>query len=247
MRGFQTGGAPSVLLVHGAFADAASWAGVIAELREAGVDDVVAPANPLRALSSDAAYLASVVAHVDGPVLLVGHCYGGAVVTVAGAAAENVVGIVYVAGFALEQGESCADVSKRFPDTLLGRSLRPAAYRERDVAEAIELYLRLDAFQACFAGDLGADVAGVLARTQRPVTAEAVEGRAAAAAWRTLPTRYVVAARDRALDPAAQRFMAARAGATTVEADASHAILTSHPEVVAEQIALAARLPARAR
>src|SRR5688572_28754526 len=119
MRDFQPGSTPTVLLVHGAFGDGSGWAGVVTQLRLAGLDDVIATANPLRSLACDSVYLTSVAALVDGPVLLVGHAYGGAVITVAGAAAPNVVGLVYDAGFALEAGESCADVSARFPDTLL--------------------------------------------------------------------------------------------------------------------------------
>src|SRR4051794_4063392 len=113
---------PTVVLVHGAFADASSWSGVIRELLSVDVK-VVAPANPLRALASDAAYVASVVRAVRGPVLLVGHSYGGAVITAAAGAADNVVGLVYVAALTLEEGESAADVLSRFPETQLGPAL----------------------------------------------------------------------------------------------------------------------------
>jgi pimeloyl-ACP methyl ester carboxylesterase len=236
-----------VLLVHGAFADASSWAGVLARLQTAGVD-AVAPANPLRGLSADAHYIASVAEEIDGPTMLVGHSYGGAVTTVAAALAGNVVGLVYVTGFALDKGESVLDVSARFPESPLVAALRPAVCSDGDGGSIVELYIDRDAFPAVFAADLSAPVAAVAAATQRPIAAAALEERASAAAWKTLQCWYVVATADRVIHPDAQRFMAARAAARPLEVDASHAIATSQPTLIANQIheaALATRRTGR--
>jgi pimeloyl-ACP methyl ester carboxylesterase len=224
-----------VLLVHGAFADASSWAGVIAQLQTAGID-TVAPANPLRGLGADARYIASVAEEIDGPTLLVGHSYGGAVTTVAAALAGNVLGLVYVTAFALDEGESALDVSARFPECPLTRALRPTVCPDGDGQSIVELSIDRDAFPRVFAGDLSARVAAVAAATQRPIAAAALEERAPAAAWKTLQCWYVVATADRVLHPDAQRFMAARAAARPLEVDASHAVATSQPELVADLI-----------
>jgi pimeloyl-ACP methyl ester carboxylesterase len=235
----RNGSTPTVLLVHGPFADTSSWAGVIAQLQTAGID-AVAPANPLRGLSADARYIASVAEEIDGPTMLVGHCYGGAVITVAAALAGNVVGLVYVTAFALDEGESVLDLSARFPESLLTAALRPAVCPDRDDQSIVELYIDRGAFPRVFAADLSATVAAVAAATQRPIVAAALEERASAAAWKTLQCWYVVATADRVIDPDAQRFMAARATARPLEVDASHAVATSDPELVADLIQEAA-------
>jgi pimeloyl-ACP methyl ester carboxylesterase len=228
-----------VLLVHGAFAGASLWAGVIPALLAAGID-VIAPANPLRGLATDAAYVAGMAAEIDGPVLLVGHSYGGAVITAAGARAGNTVGLVYIAAFALDEGESIVDLIGRFPPSRLGPSLRPATYVNDCGEPAVELYIKHDGFRDVFASDLRAEVAAVLAVTQRPIAAVGLEERAQAAAWKTLPSWYAVATEDRAIHPDAQRFMAQRAGAHTIEIHASHAVALSQPAVVAGLIHAAA-------
>lgn len=244
-RESRNGSTPTVLLVHGAFADASSWSGVIAVLQSLSID-VIAPANPLRGLPSDARYIASVADEIDGPTVLVGHAYGGAVITVAGSVAGNVAGLVYVSGFALDAGESILDLSARFPESLLASVLRPAVFADRDGESAVELYVDREAYPRLFAGDLPAPVAAIAASTQRPITQAGFEDRASAAAWRTLPSWYVLATADRAITPDAQRFMAIRAGATTVEVDASHAVAASQPDVVADQIRVAALSARRA-
>lgn len=231
--------APTVVLVHGAFSDASSWSGVIAELQAAEID-VTAPANPLRGLAGDAGYVARVAGAIDGPVLLAGHCYGGAVITAAAAMAPNVVGLVYVAAYALDAGESCLDVTERFPDSGLALALRPAAFPNGGSGHAIELYLKRDSFPAVFAADLPERVAAAAAVAQRPIAAAAFEERAPAAGWRTVPSSYLVASADQAIDPAAQRFMAWRARADTIEVAASHAVLLSQPAAVAAVIRSAA-------
>ncbi|MER5804678.1 MULTISPECIES: alpha/beta fold hydrolase [Streptomyces] len=231
---------PTALLVHGAFADAASWSGVITELQNHGIP-VVAPPNPLRSLASDAAYIASVAAQIDGPVVLVGHSYGGAVITVAGTA-ENVVGLVFVAAYVLEEGESLGELQGRFPDSPLGSSLKQATYPVEGGDPAVEVTIVPEAFPAVFAADVPADVTKVLAVAQRPLAAGAFTETATAAAWKTRPSWALVAAADQAINPEVERFGAKRAGATILEVEgASHAVAVSRPKVVAELIRDAVR------
>ncbi|MEU2743706.1 alpha/beta hydrolase [Streptomyces sp. NPDC007095] len=231
---------PTALLVHGAFADAASWSGVIAELQNHGIP-VVAPPNPLRSLASDAAYIASVAAQIDGPVVLVGHSYGGAVITVAGTV-ENVVGLVFVAAYVLEEGESLGELQGRFPDSPLGSSLRQATYPVEGGDPAVEVTIVPEAFPSVFAADVPADVTKVLAVAQRPLAAGAFTETATAAAWKTKPSWALVAAADQAINPEVERFGAKRAGATILEVEgASHAVAVSRPKLVAELIRDAVR------
>jgi pimeloyl-ACP methyl ester carboxylesterase len=244
-RAFVNGSTPTVLLVHDAFTDASSWAGVIAELHQAGIG-VMAPANPLRGLASDASYLAGTVGTIDGPVVLVGHSYGGVVITQAGALVDNIVGLVYVAALALAEGESILDLTGRYPDTLLSRALRPASFPLGEAGRGVELYLTTDRYRAVIAADLPEHLAAVAAVTQRPVAVAAFEEGPTVAAWRSLPSWFVIATADQAIHPDAQRFTADRAGADTIEVDASHSITRSRPAAVAEHIraaAISARAP----
>ncbi|MEU6092033.1 alpha/beta hydrolase [Streptomyces sp. NPDC047085] len=231
---------PTVVLVHGAFADAASWSGVIEELQRHDIP-VIAPPNPLRGLASDAAYVASVAAQIDGPVVLVGHSYGGALITVAGTT-ENVVGLVYVAAYVLEEGESLGELQGRFPLSPLVSNLKQWTYPVADGDPAVEVTIAADAFPAVFAADVPADVTKVLAVAQRPLAAAAFEERASAAAWKTKPSWALVAGADTAINPEVERFGAKRAGATVVEIEgASHAVAVSQPKQVAELIREAVR------
>ncbi|MEW2485560.1 alpha/beta hydrolase [Streptomyces sp. NPDC048411] len=226
---------PTAVLVHGAFADAASWTGVIAELQNHGVP-VVAPPNPLRGLVSDAAYIASVAAQIDGPVVLVGHSYGGALISVAGAA-ENVVGLVYIAAYVTEEGESLGELQGRFPLSPLVSNLKETTYPVEGAEPGVEVTIKAEAFGDIFAADVPAPVTKVLAVTQRPLSASAFTETASAAAWKTKPSWALVAGADRAINPEVQRFGAKRAGATIVEIEgASHAVAVSRPEEVAELI-----------
>jgi pimeloyl-ACP methyl ester carboxylesterase len=228
---------PTVVLVHGGFADASFWTPVIERLQARGLP-VLAPPNPLRGLASDAEYIASFVNQIDGPVLLVGHSYGGAVISVAGAAAENAIGLVYVAAFILDEGESFGEVFAGFPPTLLGDALRPSTYPLPDGGTAAELTIAPELYRSAFAADLPAEVTEVLAVMQRPFAA-IFDDRAQAAAWKTLPSWAVVATADNAIHPDAERHMARRAGAETVEVDASHSIALSQPDAVTELIVTA--------
>ncbi|WP_030740968.1 alpha/beta fold hydrolase [Streptomyces sp. NRRL S-31] len=231
---------PTVVLVHGAFADAASWSGVIAELQSDGIP-VIAPPNPLRGLASDAAYVASVAAQIDGPVILVGHSYGGALITVAGTT-ENVVGLVYVAAYALQEGESLGELQGRYPLSPLVSNLKEWTYPVADGGTAVEVTIAEDAFPSVFAADVPAEVTKVLAAAQRPLAAAAFEETAAAAAWQTKPSWALVAAADNAINPEVERFGAKRAGATIVEVEgASHAVAVSQPKAVADLIREAVR------
>ncbi|GHA29804.1 alpha/beta hydrolase [Streptomyces canarius] len=226
--------------MHGAFADAASWSGVIEELQSHGVP-VIAPPNPLRGLASDAAYVASVASQIDGPVVLVGHSYGGALITVAGTT-ENVVGLVYVAAYALEEGESLGELQGRFPLSPLVSNLKQWTYPVPGGEPAVEVTIAEDAFPSVFAADVPVEVTKILAAAQRPLAAAAFEEKAPAAAWKTKPSWALVAGADNAINPEVERFGAKRAGATIVEIEgASHAVAVSQPKAVAELIRDAVR------
>jgi pimeloyl-ACP methyl ester carboxylesterase len=225
---------PTVVLVHGGFADASFWVPVIEELQAHDVP-VLAPPNPLRGLAPDSEYIASFVNQLDGPVLLVGHSYGGAVISVAGASAPNAVGLVYVAAFALDEGESFGEIFGEFGDTPLVGAVRPSNYPTADGETAVELTIAPELYQEAFAADLSEDAVRVLAVSQRPFAA-IFEDRAEAAAWKTLPSWYVVATSDNAIPPDAERHMASRMGAQTIEVEASHSIALSQPKAVADLI-----------
>ncbi|MFD7963420.1 alpha/beta fold hydrolase [Streptomyces zaomyceticus] len=235
---------PTVVLVHGAFADATGWIGVISELRSSGIP-VIAPSNPLRGLTADAAYLASVLAQLDGPAVLVGHDYGGAPITVAGTA-ENVVALVYVAAYVPDEGESLAQLQEGFPGASSTAHLKEWTYPLPDGDSAVEVTIEEAAFPSVFAADLPEDVAGALAAAQRPLATTAFTEKASAAAWRTKPSWALVAGADRTIDPEVQRFGAARAAAAVVELpDASHAVVLSEPTRVADLIRDAIRTTSR--
>jgi pimeloyl-ACP methyl ester carboxylesterase len=225
---------PTVVLVHGGFADASFWTPVIKELQARGLP-VLAPPNPLRGLANDAEYIASFVNQIDGPVLLVGHSYGGAVISVAGAAADSVVGLVYVAAFILDEGESFGEVFAGYPATPLVEAVRPGTYPLPGGETAVELTIAPELYRSAFAADLPSEVTDVLAVMQRPFAA-IFEDRAQAAAWKTLPSWAVVATADNAIHPDAERHMARRAGAETIEVEASHSIALSQPGAVVELI-----------
>lgn len=229
-------GGPTVALVHGAFADASSWNGVIELLQAAGVP-VTAPANPLRGISADAAYIASVLAQIPGPVLAVGHSYGGAVLTNAAAKAPNVVGLVYVAAFAPDEGEVLQEVEQGSRDSVLSTVLLSLTYPTgRGGETAVEFAIDPAHFHASFAADLPVAQAAVLAAGQRPVAELAFSEPTTAAAWKTLPSWAVVATGDKAAGSDVIRAMAKRAGATITEVEGSHVIMISQPQVVADVI-----------
>ncbi|WP_034086873.1 alpha/beta fold hydrolase [Streptacidiphilus albus] len=226
---------PTVVLVHGAFADASGFSGVIRELTVAGYR-VVAPPNPLRGLAHDAAAVGAVTSAIDGPVVLVGHSYGGAVITQASAGLDNVVGLVYLAAFSLDEGESCGSVQAPFPATLLADSVRPTPYDAPGAVGGPDLYVDREHFRETFCADVPVDLARVLGATQRPLAAVAFSENATAAGWRTVPCWYLVSRHDNAVAPEAQRFMAQRMAATTEEIDGSHIAFVARPVRTAEFI-----------
>ncbi|MEU3858679.1 alpha/beta hydrolase [Streptomyces sp. NPDC028722] len=231
----STADKPTVVLVHGAFADASSFAGVIPELLARGLD-VVAPAVPNRSLTGDAAYIASLVRQIPGPVILVGHSYGGAVITVAGVE-DNVTALVYLAGYALEKGESLGELQGRFPDSDLASALvQTPVPADGSTGTDIDVSVLPDRFPAIFAADVDPSLAAVLAVSQRPLAARAFGEAAPAAAWQTKPSWGLVATADHTINPDVERYGYERAGMTTVEVDSSHLVMLSHPQRVADLI-----------
>ena len=217
-----------VVLVHGAFADASGWAGVIRELQSAGVA-VEAPPNPLRSIASDADSVGAAVGAIDGPVLLVGHSYGGAVITQAAAELDNVVGLVYLAAFGLDIDESVASVQEPFAPPLLAKNGRPTPYDARGAAGGPDLYIDHATFRETFCADLPADLAAVMAVSQRPVAAATINEKCTSAGWKTKPTSFLISTGDNAINPDVQRFMADRMGGTVSSVDASHVAFISRP------------------
>ena len=233
----------TVVLVHGAFAESASWNGVIAELQRRGYA-VIAVANPLRGLQHDADYLRSVLDSLSGPVVVAGHSYGGSVMSEAADGAPGVTALVYVASFNLEIGESTAELAAKFPGGELGAALDSVPFPRADGETGSDLYIQQDRFREVFAADVAPEIAELMAATQRPIAASALEDAATKAAWKTIPSWTLVTTQDLAIPAESMRFMAERAGSTTVEIDASHAVTVSQPGAVADLIDTAARATA---
>jgi pimeloyl-ACP methyl ester carboxylesterase len=226
----------TVVLVHGAFADSSSWNGVIERLQAAGVATTTAP-NPLRGIAHDAAYVASFLNQIPGPVLLVGHSYGGAVITNAGSHAENVVGLVYVAAFAPDEGETLLEIEQDSRDSVLLTALIPLQYPTGNGTEtATEFAINPEKIQEAFAADLSVSQNALLAATQRPIAELAFAEPTTAPAWKTLPAWAVVPTGDKAVGSDVVRSMAERASATMVEIDASHVVMISQPQAVTDVI-----------
>jgi pimeloyl-ACP methyl ester carboxylesterase len=226
---------PTVVLVHGAFADASSWSGVIERLQTKGVQ-VTAPANPLRGIAADSAYTASVLAQIEGPVLAVGHSYGGAVITNAATDAANVVGLVYVAAFAPDEGETLGAVEAGSKDSVLNSALVPRQYPSADGGSATEFSIDPAKAREAFAGDLSDQQAALIAATQRPIADAAFGEPNGPPAWKHLPSWAVVATGDKAAGTDVVRSMAERAGAKITELEGSHVIMVSQPQAVTDVI-----------
>jgi pimeloyl-ACP methyl ester carboxylesterase len=236
---------PTIVLVHGAFADASSWNGVIERLQQQEGYTVIAPPNPLRGVGADSAYLASLLNQIDGPVLLTGHSYGGAVITNAATSAPNVVGLVYVAAFAPDEGENLGDVENGSKDSVLNAALVQYTYPTgHDGETSVEFAINPARIREAFAADLPAETTALMAATQRPVAAAAFSDASGPPAWRKLPSWAVVATGDKAAGADVVRAHARRAGADMVEVEGSHVIMISKPEVVSEHILKAARVVA---
>ncbi|WP_399894331.1 alpha/beta fold hydrolase [Streptomyces sp. BBFR51] len=231
---------PTVVLVHGAFADSTSWNGVIKKLQRDGYP-VVAAANPLRGLSSDAAYVKELLAGIDGPVVLAGHSYGGSVISNAARGADNVKALVYIAAFLPDKGESALELSGKFPGSTLGEALHPVPITQPDGSQGTDLYIEQDKFHHQFAADVPKGTADLMAVTQRPVTSAALEEGSGEPAWKTIPSWVLVTEQDLNIPPRVQTFMAERAEAHTKEIRASHAVSVSRPGDVSRIIEDAAR------
>jgi pimeloyl-ACP methyl ester carboxylesterase len=233
----MSGSEPTIVLVHGAFADASSLRPLYDELLGGGVK-VIAPPNPLRGLTGgDGEYLKGVIGEVDGPVLLVGHSYGGSVITAAGTA-EDVVGLVYISGFAPDEGENLTDLQSKFPapkiaSIIVGHELPGGAS---------EFTLAPDGFHEAFCADVPAGDAAFYAISQRPLAAVALTEAAPTPAWRSRPAWGVLPTADGAIDPGVHRFSYERMGAHITEVEgASHVVMISHPKEVADVVMAAAR------
>jgi len=227
--------APTVVLVHGAFADASGWSGVIERLQAKGMN-VVAPANPLRGIATDSAYIAGVLDETPGPVLAVGHSYGGAVITNAAAQAKNVAGLVFVAAFAPEEGERLGDVEAGSKDSVLNSALVTHHYPAGNGEPEVEFAIDPAKFHDVFAADLPREESALMAATQRPIAESAFSEPTGPPAWKDRPSWAVVATGDKAAGADVVRSMAERAGATITEVEGSHVIMVSQPEAVTEVI-----------
>lgn len=230
---------PTVVLVHGAFADASSWNGVIKKLHADGYV-VIAAANPLRSIDGDAAYVNSLVKSINGPVVLVGHSYGGSVITDAATGVSNVKALVYVAAFAPDSGENAIELSGRFPGSSLGAALAPPVALSDGNND---LYISQSKFPAQFAADVPAADAALMAAEQRPATQASLSQPNKSAAWKTIPSWFIYGTADLNIPPAAHAFMAKRANSrkTVVIDGASHVVMISHPREVAALIEQAAQ------
>jgi pimeloyl-ACP methyl ester carboxylesterase len=227
---------PTIVLVHGAWADASGWTGVTQRLQRQGYT-VIAPANPLRGLASDADYLRSVLATIDGPIVLVGHSYGGMVLTNTATGNPEVKALVYIAAFAPDLGDTVGGLNAMNPGSQLG----PDALVFRPFPGGVDAYIAPGAFRSAFASDLPRRTTDTMATAQRPIAANVLGEPSGDPAWATIPSWYLVATEDNAIPPATQRFMAQRAGAVTREVPASHVAMISQPEAATDLIRQAAR------
>ncbi|HEY9254138.1 MAG TPA: alpha/beta hydrolase [Stenotrophomonas sp.] len=229
---------PTVVLVHGAFADASSWNGVIERLQAKGYHVVAAP-NELRSVKGDAAEVATLVKSIPGPVVLVGHSYGGSVISTAADGLSNVKALVYVSAFAPDVGESSAQLAGKFPGSTLGPALAPPVALAQG---GNDLYIQQDKFRAQFAADVPVPQARLMAVGQRPITDAALNEASTVAAWKTIPAWFIYGSADLNIPPASLAFMAKRAQAKASEEikGASHVVMVSHPDAVAQLIEKAA-------
>ncbi|WP_067568207.1 alpha/beta fold hydrolase [Nocardia acidivorans] len=227
---------PTVVLVHGAFADASGWEAVAARLHRRGFPVLAVP-NPLRGLAYDTAYVQGLLAGVEGPKILVGHSYAGAVISNAAPSVADVDALVFVAAFVPDEGEALGGLLETHPDsTVPPLPQQVFQYTRPDGSTGTEVWLDQAQFATAFAADVDAATAAYLAVSQRPVAAEAFGEPATAAGWKSTPSWALVATKDQAIAPSLERFMAQRAGAQISEVDSSHAVMVSHPEVVAQVI-----------
>ena len=234
---------PTIVLVHGAFAESSSWNGVLSQLISKGYP-TVAVANPLRGVKSDANYVAGVLKNIEGSIVLVGHSYGGAVITNAVNDNRNVKALVYVAGFAPDTGETAVELSGRYPGSTLGAALAPPVVLPDG---GKDFYIQQDKFHAQFAADVSASDAQLMASTQRPITEAELNESSGLPAWKSIPSWFIYGDRDLNIPAAALSFLAERANSreTVVIDGASHVVMVSHANAVAEVIEHAATASVR--
>ena len=228
---------PTIVFVHGAWADATGFGGSIRALRDRGLAAIGA-ANPLRHLTGDAASLAALLGTISGPIVLVGHSYGGAVLSNAAAGNQQVQALVFIAGWMPDEGESIQQLleSEVFEDSLVPAALRPVPFTNPDGSEGVDLYLDRELFPETFADDVDPETAALMAATQRPWSGAAAATPSGPPGWRSIPSWYLLGTQDRAIPPAGQRFMAERGNAKIEEVAASHASMVSQPEAVTRLI-----------
>jgi pimeloyl-ACP methyl ester carboxylesterase len=226
---------PTIVLVHGAWADATGFDREIRALQDRGFQ-VVGFGNPLRGLPGDATYLADFLRTLTGPIVLVGHSYGGMVISAAATGNDQVKALVFYNGWMLDEGETQQQLLERFAGSLVGPAIRPVPVTSPDGSEGVDLYLDPEAFHEAFAADVDHATADVMAAAQRPFTAAAFGGTTGPPAWKGLPCWYLLGTEDKAIPPALQRFMAERADATIVEVPASHVSFVSQPEAATQLV-----------
>jgi pimeloyl-ACP methyl ester carboxylesterase len=231
---------PTIVLVHGAFEDASIWRGVISRLRRKELP-VIAFGNPLLGVAIDTAYLHSVLNRIEGPIILVAHSYGGAVITQAGAEEPKVKALVYVAAIMPAAGEAASNLLERFPGSTFPTSVEPVDYTLPDGTSSTYLLYQADKFHSNVAADVPASEAALMFITQRPMNLAALNEKVTAAGWETKPSWQIRTMQDLAIPLAEQKFEADRAHAHVIEVNSSHAVTVSHPEIVAEAIEEAAR------
>ncbi|MGW4567044.1 alpha/beta hydrolase [Streptomyces sp. NPDC004561] len=231
---------PTIVLVHGAFADASSWNGVVERLQKNGYK-VAAPANPLRGIPQDSTYLASFLKSIKGPIVLAGHSYGGEVISQAAVGNDNVKALVYVNALMPDVGESFTSLSAKFAPAPLTKALLTVPFRNGDGTTGTDAYVRPDKLHEVFAQDLPTSQTDVMAATQRPIALSAFKDKVTGAAWRNKPVYVLVGNRDRSINPSLERYEAKRAHARkTVEINSSHVSLISQPQAVKNLIVDAA-------
>lgn len=226
---------PTVVFVHGAWADNSGYADSIRDLQRRG-HRVIGAANPLRHLTSDSAYVATLLRTLDGPIIMVGHSYGGAVISNAAYGNDQVRALVYINGWVPDEGESLIQLAQLNEGSLIPESLVPVPYTDPGGTEIVDLYLDQAKFPAAFAGDVDEETAAIMAATQRPFTEGAFGAPSGPVAWKTVPSWYLLGTEDKAIPPATQRYMAERANAQITEVPASHASMVSQPQATTDLI-----------
>ncbi len=239
---------PTIVLLHGSFADASGFADVIQLLQSRGYP-TIAPSNPLRTLTTDSAYVRSVLDTIDGPIVLVAHSYGGMVMTSAATGHPNVEALVYINGFAPAEGEAANDLAYKFPGSMLTpEHLTVRPYPATDSTQSgLEAYINADVFREAFAADVIPGTTAAMAATQRPIDLAALQQPSGPPAWEEIPSWFIIGQNDNTIPPDLHRYMAERAGAVrTVELPASHVVMMSWPAEVVDVIVAAAESQHRA-